>query len=112
MKELNTFRKYLAEGEIREDNILSFLKQNKTDLIDNLSQEFQFDEDDKEEYSGMDIEIGGDSTGELDNAIAGFGEAGLDFSFDKSKVEDTFGDASNFTLEIGGKKIYGIAYNV
>jgi len=60
----------------------------------------------------MEIEVGGDSEGELDNAIAGFGEAGLDFSFDKSKVEDIFGDAYNFTLEVGGKTLYAISYNV
>ena len=107
-------RKYLAEGKIFEEeqeDILSFLKNNKAKLIQILANKFGWDEDDIEEESEREILQAGDSEGNEDHEIAGLGEGGLDFSFNPDKVKDTYGDASNFTIRVGGKTIYGISYN-
>ena len=107
-------RKYLAEGKIFEEeqeDILSFLKNNKAKLIQILANKFGWDEDDIEEESEREILQAGDSEGNEDHEIAGLGEGGLDFSFNPDKVKDTYGDASNFTIRVGGKTIYGIQYN-
>jgi|TARA_B110000495_G_scaffold98139_1_gene84920 hypothetical protein len=107
-------RKYLAEGKIfeeQQEDILSFLKNNKAELIQVLANKYGWDEDDIEEYSEMEILQAGDSEGNEDPEIAGLGEGGLDFSFNPDKVKDKFGDASNFTIRVGGKTIYGIQYN-
>jgi hypothetical protein len=110
-EEVKRFKKLAGiVSENEGEDIVSFLNSNKPELLDQLSQNLQ----------GMDvellkhgaIEIGGDSEGELDNAVAGFGEAGLDFSFDEDKVRDVHGDADTFTLRVGGKTIHGISYNV
>lgn len=106
----NWYNKYKGKdidgGKLEEQNvdIASFLESNKQELLQTLASKFSWDEDDMEEYSEMNIEI-------ADEGIAGLGEGGLDFSFDKNKVKDEFGDASNFTIRIGGKTIYGIVYN-
>ena len=107
-------RKYLAEGKIfeeQQEDILSFLKNNKAELIQVLANKYGWDEDDIEEYSEMEILQAGDSEGNEDPEIAGLGEGGLDFSLNPDKVKDEYGDASNFTIRVGGKTIYGIAYN-
>jgi hypothetical protein len=113
----NTFnlKKFLAEGKLlkeeQESDIMSFLKSNKPELIQALAKKFNWDEDDIEDQSENDIEIGGDSKGNPDPEIAGLGDAGMDFSFNQDKVKDDYGDASEFTIEVGGKTIYGIVYN-
>ena len=107
-------KKYLAEGRIfeeQQEDILSFLKNNKAELIQVLAKEFDYDEDDIEDQSKYEIGPGADSNGNEDPEIAGLGEGGLDFSFNPDKVKDEYGDASNFTIRVGGKTIYGIAYN-
>jgi len=100
----------IKENDIKED-ILSFLKNNKAELIQVLTNKFGWDEDDIEEESEKEILQAGDSEGNEDHEIAGLGEGGLDFSFNPDKVKDTYGDASNFTIRVGGKTIYGIRYN-
>ena len=104
-----TFQSRLNEEE--GIDILSFLESNKQELLSKLAQEFELDEDDMEMMSEYEIETGMDAKGNEDTEIAGLGEAGYDFSFNPKKVKDTYGDASNFTLDIAGKKVYGIAYN-
>jgi len=108
-------KKYLAEGRLlkeQQEDILSFLKNNKAELIQVLAKKYGFDEDDIEEYSEMEILQAGDSEGNEDPEIAGLGESGLDFSFNPEKVKDEYGDASEFIINVGGKKIYGLAYNM
>jgi hypothetical protein len=95
--------KTLDENEMSSD-IVPFLQSNKEELLQTLASKFNWDEDDMEEYSGMDI-------GMADEGVAGLGEGGLDFSFDESKVADEFGDASTFEIEVAGKPVYGISYN-
>lgn len=101
-------KKYLKEGKLHENemssDIVSFLQSNKEELLQTLASKFNWDEDDMEEYSGMDIEM-------ADEGVAGLGEGGLDFSFDESKLADEFGDASNFEIKVAGKPVYGISYN-
>jgi hypothetical protein len=94
------------KNNLREGNedIVSFLSSRKDELLQALAQEFKWDEDNIEDYQDTDIEKAG-------KGIAGLGEGGLDFSFDSSKVEDEYGDAHTFTIEVGGKTIYGISYN-
>jgi hypothetical protein len=99
------------EGEISTD-IISFLESNKQELINGIGKRFDFDEDDLENLMDQEIQEGGDSEGNLDPEIAALGDEGLDFSFNSKKVKDVYGDASNFKLEINGKTVYGIAYNV
>ena len=104
----------LAEGRLlkeQQEDILSFLKNNKAELIQILANKFGWDEDDIEEQSENEILQAGDSEGNEDPEIAGLGEGGLDFSFNPDKVKDEYGDASNFTIRVGGKTIYGIQYN-
>ena len=113
MKNFN-LKKYLAEGRLlkeQQEDILSFLKNNKAELIQILANKFGWDEDDIEEESEREILQAGDSEGNEDHEIAGLGEGGLDFSFNPDKVKDEYGDASNFTIRVGGKTIYGIQYN-
>ena len=95
--------KTLDENEMGSD-IVSFLQSNKEELLQTLASKFNWDEDDMEEYSGMDIEM-------ADEGVAGLGEGGLDFSFDESKLADEFGDASTFEIKVAGKPVYGISYN-
>ena len=95
--------KTLDENEMESD-IVSFLQSNKEELLQNLASKFNWDEDDMEEYSEMDIEM-------ANEGVAGLGEGGLDFSFDRSKVADEFGDASEFEIKVAGKPVYGISYN-
>lgn len=103
----------ITENQINEDtDILSFLESNKLELLDKLAKKYSWDEDDMEMMGEEELGIGANSNGEEDTEIAGFGEAGLDFSFNQNKVKDTYGDASNFKLIIAGKPVYGIAYNV
>ena len=107
-------KKYLAESrmfEEEQEDILSFLKNNKAELIQVLAKKFNWDEDDIEDQSENEIEIGGDSEGNTDPEIAGLSDVGMDFSFNKNKVKDEYGDASEFIIKVGGKTIYGIAYN-
>ena len=101
-----------AELNENQSNILSFLESNKSELFDKLAKKFDWDEDDIEFMSEEELGIGADADGNEDVEIAGLGEAGLDFSFNPKKVEDTYGDASNFKLIIAGKPIYGISYNM
>ena len=93
-------------------DILSFLKSNEQELRSKLAKKFRYDEDDIEDMNEFGLEIGGDEDGNDDKEIAGFGEYGLDFSFNPKKVKDTYGDASNFKLVIAGKPVYGISYNM
>ncbi len=104
-----TFQSRLNEDE--EENIISFLKSNKQELLDKITEKWDLNEKEIEKYSSEEIVMGGNVDGDLDPEIAGFGE-GLDLSFDPSKVEDQFGDAYNFTLTIAGKPVYAIAYNL
>ena len=99
-------------SKVVNENILSFLKSNKQELLSKLTKKFEWDEDDMEMMSEYEIEIGADADGNKDAEIAGLGEAGLDFSFNPKKVKDTYGDASNFKLIIAGKPVYGISYNM
>ena len=100
--------KYLKEGKLNENemesDIVSFLQSNKNELLQTLTSKFNCGENDMEEYSGMDVEM-------ADEGVAGLGEGGLDFSFDRSKVADEFGDASTFEIKVAGKTVYGISYN-
>jgi len=108
-------KKYLAEGRIfeeQQEDILSFLKNNKAELIQVLAKKYSWDEDDIEFQSEYEIGPGADIDGNEDPEVAGLGESGLDFSFNPEKVKDEYGDASNFTIRVGGKTIYGIEYNM
>ena len=108
-------KKYLAEGRIfeeQQEDILSFLKNNKAELIQVLAKKYGWDEDDIEDQSEYEIGSGADIDGNEDPEIAGLGESGLDFSFNPEKVKDEYGDASEFIINVGGKKIYGLAYNM
>ena len=105
----------LAEGKLlkeQQEDILSFLKNNKAELIQVLAKKYGFDEDDIEDHSEYEIRPGYDFDGNEDLEIAGLGESGLDFSFNPEKVKDEYGDASEFIINVGGKKIYGLAYNM
>ena len=104
-----TFQSRLNENE--EENIISFLKDHKQELIDQIAERWDLNEKEIKKYNSEEIVMGGNVDGDLDPEIAGFGE-GLDLSFDPSKVEDQFGDAYNFTLTIAGKPVYAIAYNL
>jgi hypothetical protein len=103
------------EGKLlkeQQEDILSFLKNNKAELIQVLAKKYGFDEDDIEDHSEYEIRPGYDFDGNEDLEIAGLGESGLDFSFNPEKVKDEYGDASEFIINVGGKKIYGLAYNM
>jgi Tat protein secretion system quality control protein TatD with DNase activity len=99
-------------SKVVNENILSFLKSNKQELLSKLATKFKWDEDDIEIMNKSEIGIGADVNGNEDEEIVGLGEAGLDFSFNPKKVKDTYGDASNFKLIIAGKPVYGISYNM
>jgi hypothetical protein len=104
-----------SEGKLlkeQQEDILSFLKNNKAELIQVLAKKYGFDEDDIEDHSEYEIRPGYDFDGNEDLEIAGLGESGLDFSFNPEKVKDEYGDASEFIINVGGKKIYGLAYNM
>ena len=105
-----TFQSRLNENE--EENIISFLKDHKQELIDQIAERWDLNEKEIEKYNSEEIVMGGNVDGDLDPEIAGFGEMGLDFSFNPSKVKDEYGDASDFTLTIAGKPVYAISYNV
>lgn len=108
-------KKFLAEGKMfeeQQEDILSFLKNNKTELIQVLAKKYGWDEDDIEDQSEYEIGPGADIDGNEDPEIAGLGESGLDFSFNRKKVKDEYGDASEFIIKVGGKKIYGLAYDM
>lgn len=119
---MNQLAGVITEGQARKmmeilnenegTDIISFLKSNKQELLDKITKRWNLDEDELEEYSSEEIVMGGNADGDLDPEIAGFGEMGLDFSFNPSKVKDEYGDASNFTLTIAGKPVYAISYNV
>jgi hypothetical protein len=94
------------------ENIISFLSSRKDELLQAVSKKLNWDEFDWEEYQDEEISMGGNADGEPDPEIAGLGEGGLDFSFNRSKVKDVYGDAYNFTIKVGGKTVYGISYNV
>jgi|FLOH01.1.fsa_nt_gi hypothetical protein len=96
----------------QQEDILSFLKNNKAELIQVLAKKYSWDEDDIEFQSEYEIGPGADIDGNEDPEVAGLGESGLDFSFNPEKVKDEYGDASNFTIRVGGKTIYGIVYNM
>jgi hypothetical protein len=113
IKRMQQLAGLITENESNEDiNILSFLKSNKSELLDKLSKKFEWDEEDMEMMGEEELGIGANVDGDEDVEIAGLGEAGLDFSFNQNKVKDTYGDASNFKLIIAGKPIYGISYNL
>ncbi len=108
-------------SKVSKENILSFLKANKQELINKLIKKFpgiKDDEDDEESVYDYKIVQGANADGKRDSEIAGLlspesGEmVGLDFSFNPKKVEDEYGDADNFKLTIAGKPVYGISYNM
>jgi Tat protein secretion system quality control protein TatD with DNase activity len=101
----------LKENQNNSD-IISFLEQNKQEILKKVAKKLEWDEDDLEEYNEEEITIGADYEGNEDPEIAGFGEGGLDFSFNPDKVKDVYGDAFNFKLIIAGKPVYGISYNI
>ena len=110
---VNTFnlKKFLSEGKLlkeeQNNDIVSFLKMNKNELLQVLSQKFNWDEMDLEDYDENEIEPGINAEGEPDSEIAVLGD-GLEFSFNPAKVKDD--ENSSFTLNIGGKTIYGLTY--
>jgi hypothetical protein len=108
-------------SKVSKENILSFLKANKQELINKLIKKFpgmKDNEDDEESVYDYKIVQGANADGKRDSEIAGLlspesGEmVGLDFSFNPKKVEDEYGDADNFKLTIAGKPVYGISYNM
>ena len=104
-------KKFLSEGKMlkeeQHNDIVSFLKMNKNELLQVLSQKFNWDEMDLEDYDENEIEPGMNAGGEPDSEIAVLGD-GLEFSFNPAKVKDD--ENSSFTLNIGGKTIYGLTY--
>jgi hypothetical protein len=100
-------------NEEENTDIVSFLESNRQELINKLAKKFRWDEDDIEDMDieGQEIGIGSDDDGNDDEEIAVLGEAGYAFSFNPSKVKDTYGDADEFKLVIAGKPVYGLAYN-
>ncbi len=119
---MNQLAGIITEGQARKmmqilnenegTDIISFLNSNKQELLDKLAERWEWDEDDREEYASEEIVTGANAEGDEDVEIAGFGEMGLDFSFDPSKVEDEYGESSTFKLVIAGKPVYAISYNV
>jgi len=108
-------------SKVSKENILSFLKANKQELINKLIKKFpgmKDNEDDEESVYDYKIVQGANADGKRDSEIAGLlspesGEmVGLDFSFNPKKVKDEYGDADNFKLTIAGKPVYGISYNM
>jgi hypothetical protein len=108
-------------SKVSKENILSFLKSNKQELISKLTKKFpsmEDDADDEESVYDYKIVQGANADGKRDAEIAGLlspesGEmVGLDFSFNPKKVKDEYGDATNFKLTIAGKPVYGISYNM
>jgi hypothetical protein len=101
-------KKFLAEGKLLKEeqnldnNIASFLNQNKNELLQALASKFDWiDEDYIEDYSNEEVETGDDPE------IAGFVDSGMDFSFNPSKAEEE----GNFTIKVNGKTVYGTVYN-
>lgn len=119
---MNQLAGIITEGQARKmmeilnenegTDIISFLNSNKQELLDKLAKKLDLDEDDLEDYNSEEIVMGGNAEGDDDPEIAGFGDMGLDFSFNPSKVKDEYGDAFNFKLIIAGKPVYAISYNV
>ena len=108
-------QKFLAEGKLlkeeQESDIMSFLKSNKPELIQALAKRFNWDDDDIEDQSENEIESLEDSEGNPDSEIVGLGDAGMAFSFNRKKVKFDEDGTQEFTVKVGGKTIYGIAYN-
>jgi hypothetical protein len=97
-----------------------YLEQNKTELWNELIKHELIDMDDVEdEYITIDnldckqtgcYEGKGDDLIETDE-ICGIME-GMDLSFDKKYVKAFEYEASEFMIEVNGKKVYGLSYNV
>ena len=100
-------------------NIKTFLSENRTELWNILTKQNIIDP----EYwniTDMDFNTNGyyetaDDNGEIDlvesEHICGLLE-GMDLSFSRKYVTDMYGDASEFMIEVNGKKVYGLGYNV
>lgn len=97
-----------------------YLEQNKTELWNELIKHELLALDDIEDgYITIDdlycnrtgcYEGEGDELIETDE-ICGVME-GMDLSFDRKYVTDKYGDASEFEIEVNGKKMFGLRYNV
>lgn len=101
-------------------NVKEFLKQNKTELWNKLIEHNLLNTDDIEDgdltIDDLDCDRSGcyeagDSLVKTDD-ICGVME-GMDLSFHKKyvTVEDIY-EAKEFKLEVNGKTIYGLMYNV
>lgn len=97
-----------------------YLEQNKTELWNELIKHELLNMDDVEDecitIDDLDCNQTGCYEGKGDelietDEICGVME-GLDLSFNKKYVRDKYGDAGEFMIEVNGKRVYGLRYNV
>lgn len=97
--------------------IIEFLEENKTELFNKVIEEELVDADDVEEgyFTIEDLELmegcyeKGDDLIDTDEICSVM--EGLDLSFKRKFVKDTYG-GGEIEWKINGKKIYGLIYNV
>lgn len=102
-------------------NIKTFLSENRTELWNKLvEQDIVNPEYHFHNKNDMDFTVNGyyetaDDNGEIDliesEHICGLFE-GMDLSFDRKYVTDMYGNAKEFEIEVNGKTIYGLSYNM
>ena len=94
-----------------------YLEQNKTELWNELIKHELLNMDDIEDGYITINDLYCDRMGcwegedQLTDKICGVME-GMDLSFDRKYVTDKYSDTSEFEIEVNGKKVFGLRYNV
>ena len=97
--------------EVENKNIVNFLKQNFDEFEQQLVPNYTEQEFDMNEVvEGAYLDKNGEPI--KSDKVASIGDLGLDFSFDKQYVTSFDGEGSEFEIEVGGKTVYGLGYNV
>jgi len=108
---VNRFKKLAGliteNQESPKEDIFTFLKNNRIELISKLKKEYNDEEEIITDDLGFEKSDIGDEVADDDQEI------GFSFSFDKSKLE--MGDEADQTIEpseLGGRTIYKVSYNI